>query len=145
MAVISVKYSGGVIYDDEDNPVGNDTVYKSVKIFTSQGYLEFDSGDFVVDWYNAKKKYSDISVEEPFLAQSSSVDQFIWDSGRFDSAYLHMENDDGVLKYLDFEDPAYHETQREVYEDGWEFFVPAGTKPTWEELKNYVKEKTDGN
>lgn len=49
MAVISVKYSGGVIYDDDENPVGNDMVYKSVRIFTSNGYLDFDSGDFVVD------------------------------------------------------------------------------------------------
>lgn len=66
----------------------------------------------------------------------------MWDSGKFDSAYLHIENEEYILKYLDFDDPLYHETQRSVYEDGWEFFVPTGTKPTWEELKNYVKENS---
>ena len=29
--------------------------------------------------------------------------------------------------------------QRYIYEDGWEFFVNKGERPTWEELKAYCK------
>jgi hypothetical protein len=57
------------------------------------------------------------------------------DGADFDSAYLHIVDDKPVLKYIDRSDDLF--TQRQVWDDGWEFFVEPGTQPTWEELKKY--------
>ena len=67
---------------------------------------------------------------------SSSVDHFFMDGAPYESAYLHMVDDNAVLKYVDTSDPMW------VLDDslnGIEFFVPQGTKPTFEELKELCK------
>lgn len=119
MAVIGINYDEG----SEKKGLG----YKSVYLYThNHGELVFDTGDFVKDWYNAKKKYIDISDEEHHFLHSSSVNHFIMDGAEFDSAWLVVNDGTPNLKY-------------EFNEEGWEMFVNKGTQPTWEELKQYVK------
>ena len=142
MAVIGINYSGyDHDYDDNDERIEIDPSdpsyfkYESVRLHTRKEKFVFNSGNFVKDWYDAKKKYMEIMDEEPYLSASSSVNHFQWDGGKFDSAYLHNVDEKPVLKYVDESNPNYLYTQMDVYEKGWEFFVPEGTKPTWEELK----------
>ena len=71
---------------------------------------------------------------------SSSVDHFIMDGAKFDSAYLHIIDGKPVLRYVDHSDPDYIYTQSETYDKGWKYFVPQGLQPTWAELKAYVRE-----
>ena len=140
MAVIGINYSGcDHDYDEDGNRIELDPsnlVYESVRLSTRSGDFEFKSGNFPADWYQAKKKYNEVMDEDPHFAHSSSVDHFIMDGGKFDSAYLHIVEDKPVLKYVDRSDPNYIFTQRDIYEEGWEFFVEENTQPTWEELKS---------
>jgi predicted glutamine amidotransferase len=122
----------------------NDLKYESVEIHYGQGKDEkkkfFNTGNFVKDWFDCNKfKVMELSETEWVFIHSSSVDHFIMDGAPYDSAYLHMEGDKGVLKYVDRTDPMYLFNQQDIYEGGTEFFVPEGTKPTWEELKEMCK------
>jgi hypothetical protein len=86
----------------------------------------------------------EIMDEEPYLSASSDVNHFQSDGGKFDSAYLHIIDDKPVLRYCIWADDSRDKIERlienrEIYEKGWEFFVPEGTKPTWEELKEMCK------
>jgi hypothetical protein len=125
MAVIGINYDEGA---DALN-------YKSVYIHSSNLKVNFDSGNFIKDWYDAIKKYLTELSEEEFLSHSSSVNHFIMDGAKFDSAYLHMVDGKAILKYFDKTDPNWWKTQSDVDENGIEFFVPENTQPTWEELK----------
>ena len=88
----------------------------------------FDSGDFVRDWWNVKKfMIFNLMDSEHAFCHSSSVDHFIMDGAPYDSAYLRTD-DDGKPYF-----------QYEWTDEGIEFFVPKGTKPTWEELKELYK------
>lgn len=121
MAVISIKYTGKDI----------DIKYESVIITrrTGEEYI-FNSGDFVKDWFSAKKKYINIAYDELYLLQSSSVDNFIMDGAKYDSAWL-MYGPDGETPHLVY--------QSEEADGGWEIFVNPGTTPTWEEHKKQCK------
>jgi hypothetical protein len=126
MAVIGIHYGGGNRYDDEDNLIENPVDYKNVYLHFCGGDKEFvfDSGNFIKDWYDAKKKFLEFHEDEV-----SSVDHFIMDGAPYDSAYLVFKNDEDDMGELTYE-----------YNDkGWEMFVPKGTKPTWEELKQMCK------
>ena len=130
MAVIGINYCGGERIGDEDNenyhalprtPID----YKNVYLYLSNNQeFIFNSGNFVKDWFGAKKKFLEFHQDEVSLAHSSSVDQFIMDGAPYDSAYLTFkdDNDVGGLVY-------------EYDEKGWEMFVEKGTQPTWDELK----------
>lgn len=135
MAVIGINYN----YNGED--VAEVVTYKSVYLHTSDKELEFNSGDFVKDWFDAKLEYTKIMDVDPYLSQSSTCDHFIMDGANYDSAYLHINGNQPILKYINTDDPHYLFTQQDVYENGWEFFVPIGSKPTWEELKELCKYK----
>jgi hypothetical protein len=147
MAVIGINYSGTTHdYDvngerinfDPSNP--NYLKYESVYIHYEGGEKVFDSGDFIKDWFDAKGFYArGLMDKEPYLSCSSTCNHFHMDGADFDSAYLHIVDDEPVLKYIDMSDPNYLFTQRDVYEEGWEFFVKVGTQPTWEELKEQCK------
>lgn len=109
---------------------GENLGYKSIDI--SYDNLKkkrvFDSGNFVKDWYNLVKfMIMELSKTESHFVGSSSTDHFFMDGAKFDEAYLIDENEKSVLKY-----DAY-------YEDGIVFYVPEGTQPTWEELKEKCK------
>lgn len=130
MATIGINYN--------ESGKENDLGYKGVCLH--YGKFEekvFDSGDFVKDWFECKKfiANSKILEEEVFVLQSSSVDHFFMDGAKFDFAYLHFENDEPVLKYIDKSDPRWFINQQNVFENGWEYFVDENTKPTWDELR----------
>lgn len=133
-AVISIEY-------DEGNK--KNLGYKYVSISYDNEKKEFASGNFVVDWYNAKKFFvNDLSDKVTYMCHSSSVDHFIMDGAPYDSAYLNFVDGKPVLKYLDRTDE-YWFLDRENITKGMEIFVPENTKPTWEELKEIVKEFED--
>ena len=137
MAVIGINYSGGNHYDDKliERPIN----YKSVYLHTSKKKFNFKSGNFVKDWYDAKKYYIEkLQDKEPYLSGSSSVDHFIMDGAKFDSAYLHVEIDIPILKYVNRENDGWYNNPDL---NGWEFFVVEGTKPTWEELRELCGDK----
>jgi len=140
MAVIGINYDGGNEYDDDGNVIVKDINYHSVRLHTRNEDFLFNSGNFIKDWYDAKKKYIQELIDiDPYLSLSSDCDHFHMDGAKYDSAYLHMVNDIPVLKYVDTSDPNYLNSQQDVFEKGWEFFVPEGTQPTWEEFKELIK------
>lgn len=86
----------------------------------------FNSGNFVADWYNAKKFYIQYLQEtHPYLSSVSSCDHFFFDGAEvlYDTAYLKMDGDVATLSYTD--------------KSGWEFYVENGTTPTWNELRDF--------
>jgi hypothetical protein len=141
MAVIGINYEGANHdYDDNDERIETPggLKYKSVYIHYRGGEKIFDSGNFIKDWFDAKKFYSQELIDkEPHLSGSSTCDHFLMDGAEFDSAYLHMDDNKPVLKYVDRSDDLF--IQRQVWDGGWEFFVKEGTQPTWEELKEMCK------
>jgi hypothetical protein len=143
MAVIGINYEGANHdYNKEgeriETPGG--LKYKSVYLYHQDDEKVFDSGNFIKDWFDAKRFFSqELMDTEPHLSASSSCDHFHMDGADFDSAYLHVVDGKPVLKYVNTEDPNWFMTQRDVYENGWEFFVKEGTQPTWEELKEICK------
>lgn len=144
MAVMGINYRGcNHDYNEKDerievtNPKKR-LKYKSVYIHTtgprggSKEYL-FKSGNFVKDWYDAKKKYiNELQEKEPYLMGSSCVNDFFMDGAKYDTAYLHMVDGQPVLKYIDRTKEGWYLSEDG---DGWEFFVEEGTTPTWEELR----------
>lgn len=136
MAVIGIRYDGGNFHDENDNLIERPILYECVTLRVSGENYEFNSGDFIKDWALAKKKFTEFE-DEGYFSHSSSVDHFIMDGAEYDSAYLHVENGIPILKYLDRSEKDWLWTQRDVYENGWEYFVPKGKKLTWEELKEY--------
>lgn len=136
MAVIGINYEGGNDYDDDGNLIKNTIIYHGVTLRVYNENHEFNSGDFVKDWASALKKFVEFE-NDPRLSHSSSVDHFFMDGAEYDSAYLHVIDDEPILKYIDKSDPNYLWTQSEIYENGCEYFVPKGSNFTWEELKKY--------
>lgn len=123
MAVYGVNYN-------ESGRTGN-LDYKSV--YFSRRYhgdfkpedIEFNSGDFVKDWYDLIKHIIHNTDEYEPVAGSSSVDHFFMDGADelYDDAYLYQkEGEEYDLHY-------------EYKPDTIRFFVPKNTKPTWKELK----------
>lgn len=136
MAIISINYTG-YNHDLDDKGKRIDVTdpkrrlkYKSVSVNYGDSKKLYKTGNFVKDWYNAIK-FLVTSSNEP-VSSSSSVDHFIMDGANFDSAYLHIENETPVLKYLDRTNEKWYLSP---ISDGVEFFVEEGTTPTWEELK----------
>jgi hypothetical protein len=126
MAVYGINY-------DEGNR--KDLGYKSVDI--SYGYLKkekvFDSGNFVKDWFDLVKFIiMELSGAEPHFSGSSSVNHFFMDGADelYDEAYLVDATVDGKLKSV---------LSYDYDEDAIRFYVPKGTQPTWEELKEMCK------
>jgi hypothetical protein len=118
MSVTSINY--------EEGSKEKDLGYESVNVYYGNGEnKDFDSGDFVKDWYDATK--FTLHLEDEFHhSNSSSVDHFQMDGAEFDSMYLGFDEvaKVGVLS-----------TQ---YGDGMELFVTKGTTPTWNELRKLV-------
>ena len=147
MAVLGIDYDGGgYAYDENDERIDELVTpieYKGVYLHTHSEKFVFNSGNFIVDCYNAIKKFYNELVEvEPHLLHSSSVNHFIMDGAPYSSAYAHWDDGDKlVLKYLDknWGDTVEGMVKaRKIYQDGVELFVEDGTTPTFEELKEYV-------
>ncbi len=145
MAVIGINYSGcDHDYDDNGERIEIDPSdprylkYESVYLYHQDGEEVYNSGNFIKDWFNAKLFFAkELMDKEPHLSGSSTCDDFHSDGANFDSAYLHVIDEKPVLKYLDRSDKDWWMNQRDIYENGWEFFVEPGTQPTWEQLKEY--------
>lgn len=138
MAVTSIKYNEGA----KKKNLG----YKGVEISYGDGMKKkkvFNSGDFVKDWYDHNKFIIlKLSETEFHFSSSSTVNHFIMDGAPYDSAYLITGDD--TPPYLKY-DRGTKLMMRLGEEEGIEFFVKKGTKPTWEELKvlcGDVKKKT---
>jgi hypothetical protein len=129
----------GVNYDEGSEVEGMG--YKSVYLHHGNNKEKlFNSGNFVKDWWDMRKFQIQFIIDDDFIfCHSSSVDHFIMDGAPYDSAYMHVIDEKPVLKYVDRTDKNYLWTQRDIYEGGIEFFVPKGTQPTWEELKEICK------
>lgn len=117
----------GINYEE---PLPNTYEGVDISIYTDDGRTtkEFNSGDFVKDWYDALKWYLHADLKEHALCNSSSVDHFIMDGAPYDSAILKFKSDD--TPYLD-----YAHDYILGGDNGIELFVPKDTEPTWEELK----------
>lgn len=122
MAVYGITYNEGSALQDLE--------YKSVSIrYGNYENKEFDSGNFVKDWFDLIKFIiQELSNTESHFVGSSSVDHFFMDGADelYDEAFLNTETDNPKL----------------VYEFDWDLiklYVPKGTQPTWEELKELCK------
>ena len=128
MATISIKY----------HKSADDIIYDGISIRTLGGIKEYATGDLVKDWIVAHRDYyENIKKNDSGLSYSSSVDHFIMDGAKYDSAYLHYDesSDSNELRYLDESVPDYLHSQQHIYRNGIEIFVDEGTTPTWVELK----------
>ncbi|MFA5067644.1 MAG: hypothetical protein WC466_06350 [Candidatus Izemoplasmatales bacterium] len=112
--------------------------YKSITLSFSKNKKNFCVGNFIKDWFDCMKFV--IQKQMSPICFSSSVDHFVSDSKLFDSAYLHLENNNKpTLMYIDKTDPSWIENQKHIFENHIEFFVNKNTKPTWDQLKIYCK------
>jgi len=121
----------GINYDD-----GNEDLnYESVRIHYGKDEEKlFNSGNFVKDWFDLVKFIiMELSQTESHFVGSSDVDHFFMDGADklYDEAYLVDATVDGELKSV----LSY------VYDgdDHIKFYVPKGTQPTWNELKEMCK------
>jgi hypothetical protein len=126
MAFTTINYDEG---SDKEN-LG----YKSVEIHYGKPEQKkfFNTGNFVKDWWDLRKfQITELSGKEEYFTHSSTVDHFVMDGAPYDSAYLvyNEQEKKHILYYGRVRDP----------QEGIEFFVPEGTKPTWEELKEMCK------
>ena len=116
-----------IIYDEGNK---KNLGYKSVEIHYGKNDEKkiFNTENFVKDWYDMRKyMIQNLLDSEIFFVNSSSVDHFLMDGAPYDSAYFKT-NDDGT-PYFSY-----------VFGDeNIEFFVPKGTKPTFNELKEICK------
>jgi hypothetical protein len=113
MATISIAHKG-ISYESVSLTLNDGTIY------------EFKTGDFMKDWYQAKKKFLEFHKQERGLENSPSVDEFIHSGAPYDYAYATYVDDVPTLLY-------------EWDGRGWMVFVNKGTKPTWEEYKQHCK------
>jgi len=124
MSVTSINY--------EEGSKEKDLGYKSVNVYYGDGEnKDFDSGDFVKDWYDAMKFLLFDLHGEFHKSNSSSVDHFQMDGAEFDSMYLGYDDVEGI---------GVLSTQ---YGDGMELFVKKGTTPTWNELRELCGDKKE--
>ena len=104
--------------------------YKAVSVCDNNNKtVLFNTGDFVKDWYDSIKHLLTNLADEPNHMHSTSVDHFQMDGNGYDSMYMtfNEETNSGELST--------------EYGDGIEFFVKAGTKPTWDELRKLCGDK----
>jgi hypothetical protein len=88
MAFVSIKYNG----------INETLKYESVHLSTYDNKeLIFNSGNFVKDWFDCIK-YCCTELSES-IRHSSVVDHFFFDGAEYDSAYLHIVNKIGELRY----------------------------------------------
>ncbi len=125
MAVYGINY-------DEGNE--KDLGYESIRIHYGKDEEKlFNSGNFVKDWFDLIKFIiMELSKTEYHFTGSSDVDHFHMDGGDklYDEAYLVDTVVDGETKSV---------LSYEYDEDAIKFYVPKGTQPTWNELKEMCK------
>jgi len=133
MSLITVR----IIYDKWDDDSAKS--YRGVEYFVGRRKNShiFFTGDLVRDWYDCMDALRDAGIHrKKEVVYSTPCRQFM--SPKYGIAYLHRDaNEKYVLLYIDKTDSAWFITQSRIYQDGLEFFVKAGERPTWEELVKY--------
>ncbi len=99
--------------------------YNSVSLLFDDKEKKFNSGNFLRDWFDLDQFIQKEKIEEP-ISFSSTVGDFIIDGAEIDTALKCKVDGKTVLKY-DTED--------------YNWFVPKGTKPTWDEFVKKVFQK----
>lgn len=113
----------GINYDEGNE---KDLGYESVTIHLRNDDKHiWNTGDFVRDWYYSTKFVLLGGLNGEIGGHSSSVDHFIMDGAPYDSAYLRFDDDGN----------GYLTNQYDYEDDNIEFFIPEGTTPTWDELR----------
>lgn len=121
MAVIDINYD----LDKDENITYNLTSI-SYGISLEKKKI-FNSGNFIVDWYNCVKHIiTKLHNNGELFLFSSSVDHFIMDKAPYDIVYLINKNDKYFLEYKN-------------NGRGLKFFVNKNEKPTWDEFKKYCE------
>lgn len=121
MAVFTINY-------DEGNK--ENLNYKSIEIHydSLKQKKMFDSGNFVKDWFNLIKfVITELNNTELHITGSSTIDHFFMDGADklYDEAYLNTDDIELVYNFSS--------------NDQCKLYVPKGTKPTWNELKEMCK------
>ena len=106
------------------------------KLNPNETYKE-STGDFIKDWFNTIKKLNDLGENRifPMYTISSQINHLEDYNFNFETAFLHVEDGNYVLKYLDRTKEYWWEDK---ISEGIEFFVPDNTW-TWEQLNEYCK------
>lgn len=118
--IIDIKYK-------DDNSLTYNNIIISLN--DDREDIIFESGDFIVDWYQTMKWCAHNDNNNDIIKMSSSVNHFIMDGAKFDSAYLVLKPE----PHLEYFDGKNFEITNNV-----EFFIPEDEKWSWDELKNYV-------
>jgi len=97
----------------------------------------FNSGDFVLDWYNSFKFVYNLQAKEFDTEDSPSVNRFIADGAPFKAMYWrkHFPKNGEYIEPLSDTRGDYQHWGNHV------FFVKKGTTPTWEELREICNDK----
>jgi hypothetical protein len=125
MAVIGIDY-------EETKP----ETYNGIYIHYEGGRKEFNTGNFIKDWYAHQKwivnEIGDGELkDEHHFSNSSSVDHFIMDGANVISRYL---------KYDEKTETPYLTKEYDWHDAGTEVFIPEGTDWNWNEYKKYCNE-----
>ena len=91
----------------------------------------FDSGDFIKDWYDSIKFLLVDMGLTGRIYLSELLSDFI-EKSPYDKAYLIVDKKTGESKLV------YNKIEND---DILDFFVPAGEKPTWNQLREYCGEE----
>ena len=115
MAVLSVNYNEG-----------GDLKYIEASIYHNGESIDYNSGDFVKDWYDLMKFILCGGLENYYhIVFSSSVHHFVDDTGLYDTLYLRpIDPKSTKWEFTDQYD-----------ENAFQFFVPKGKRYTWEQYK----------
>jgi predicted small secreted protein len=117
---------------------GGDIIYLSIIIFTGKDSNKaydkhviesFDSGNFVVDWYNATN-YIARHNNDYDISYSNGITDFINLSGLYEEVYLRNTNGEWQLDHFK---PDKSGKFFELY------IEKANLSQSWEEFKNYCK------
>lgn len=120
----------GINYNEGGKP---DLAYEGIYLWETYPEKKetlFNSGDFVKDWYYLTKHVINNTHEDERVMGSSSVDHFFMDGADelYDEAYLHDDGNGYDLHY-------------DTLTNRIRFYVPKGTKPTWNELRELCGDK----
>ena len=144
MYTIGVKFLSGVQRVDTVRTKPNEGVvtYESIYISSDDPNIEkvvFDSGDFILDWYNATNHLV-LHPEIEELNVHSTVVTFLKNSQEYKQMVLVLNDETGDLYLREIVDEDDDDT---LYES-MSYFVGAGwTRKSWEDLKFYCENVMD--
>jgi len=112
--------------------VSKPETYHSIEVtFDFNKTKTFNSGDFVLDWYNSFRFIFDMRGKEFETTDSPSVKRFIADGAPFKAMYWrkHFPKNGEYIEPLSDKMGDYQHWGNHL------FFVKEGTTPTWKELR----------